>query len=349
MMKHPVVAVALSGGVDSLVTGFLLKQRFKQVFGIHFTTGYEHGQTDLSVLETRLGFKVHMVDLSESFEQEVVQYLVRTYLNGKTPNPCLICNQKIKFGKLLDHSLALGADYLATGHYGTVANRLSSPGKSIETPYIEKGADPLKDQSYFLSRVGSSRLDRVIFPLAGMIKTDVKAIARSNGLSPVQSGESQDICFIRDNAVSRFIIEKTGIKPEAGPIVDTDGNVLGTHTGLHQFTVGQRRGINCPASAPYYVKTIDINNNRLVVCFKEHLSANKMIVDDMVWHTDPGLISKEKVTTKIRYSHKGAVSAVTPDGQKAVVIFDSPQHAVTPGQGAVFYQENRVLGSGIIQ
>jgi tRNA-uridine 2-sulfurtransferase len=347
-MAPPVVAVALSGGVDSLVAGYLIKQAHKNVFGIHFITGFEKIPTDVNALERQLGFPVHTIDLSQVFGQEVVAYFMNTYLEGRTPNPCVICNQKIKFGALLDEARALGADALATGHYATIVNPLSFPDRNISTSWLEKGADPLKDQSYFLSMLSADQLEQILLPLAGFSKSQVKAVAKKNNLMPTTSGESQDICFVQETSFSQFIIDKKGILPKPGNIKDLTGKIVGTHKGLHAFTVGQRRGIDCPASEPYYVRQIDLAANTLVVCFKQDLAASKMQVDEIVWNY---FESKEIVTmtTKIRYSHKGAPSQLKRNGASGQVIFDAPQLAVTPGQTAVFYQGNRVLGAGIIQ
>ncbi|MFH2058065.1 MAG: tRNA 2-thiouridine(34) synthase MnmA [Pseudomonadota bacterium] len=347
-MKHPVVAIALSGGVDSLVSGYLLKQKYKHIFGIHFITGYEREPTDLVKLEHQLGFDIHTIDLSFQFEKQVVQYIVKTYLLGKTPNPCLICNREIKFGELLNYARAMGADYLATGHYATIVNPVSFPDQNILHNYLEKGKDQIKDQSYFLSLLTEQQLEHIIFPLAGMIKQDVKALAKSVGISPIQPSESQDICFIHDNNLAQFILQKEQIQPEPGPIIDIQGKIVGRHNGLHQFTIGQRRGINCPSTEPYYVQKIDMAANQLVVCFKKDLSTQIMMVDKINWNSSlSGTI--DNITTKIRYAHKGALSTLTLDKNFGRVIFNQPQNAVTPGQGAVFYKENRVLGAGIIQ
>ncbi|MBU1340288.1 MAG: tRNA 2-thiouridine(34) synthase MnmA [Proteobacteria bacterium] len=347
-MKHPVVAVALSGGVDSLVSGYLLKQKFKHVFGIHFTTGYEKEPASVELLEKQLGFPVTIVDLSKTFEKKVVHYFIQTYLEGKTPNPCIICNKEIKFGELLQHALNMGADFLATGHYATIVNPLSSPDKTICQCYLEKGSDPLKDQSYFLSLLSCDQLEKIIFPLAGMTKKEVKKLAESNRIAPTHPSESQDICFIQDNNFSRFIIDKQGLLPKHGNIIDMDGRILGQHTGLHQFTVGQRRGINCPAGEPYYVKHIDIQNNVLRVCFKKDLSADKLTIAHINWNFSDQTVIPD-IITKIRYSHKGALSTLTLNGLEGQVVFDEPQNAITPGQAAVFYKDKRVLGAGIIQ
>lgn len=345
-MSPKVVAVALSGGVDSLISGFLLKQQYPEVFGIHFTTGYEPRPVDTDFLESQLGFPVHTLDLTREFRLNVVDYFIRSYMSGQTPNPCLVCNQKIKFGVLLDRALALGADALATGHYATIINGITRPESAGS--WLEKGADPKKDQSYFLSMLSSRQLSRLIFPLASARKEEVRQIARTRNLVPAVPSESQDICFIHDKNFSDFIIRDQGLKPRGGPIVDTAGKVVGKHKGLHTFTIGQRRGINVPAAKPYYVQCIDMAANTLRVCFKEDLARSELTVDQMNWNY-PETASITDVVTKIRYSHQGAPSDLCLEDGRGTVTFHSPQNAVTPGQAAVFYRGSRVLGAGIIQ
>ncbi|MFA5906952.1 MAG: tRNA 2-thiouridine(34) synthase MnmA [Desulfobacula sp.] len=347
-MNNPVIAVALSGGVDSLVSGYLLKEKYKQVFGIHFLTGYEKEPVDSSLLEQQLGFPVTCIDLSRLFEEKVISYFIETYIEGKTPNPCIVCNKDIKFGELLTQAQKMGADYLATGHYATVYNGFSFPEKIINQAYLGKAFDALKDQSYFLSMLNSRQLEKIIFPLAGMKKEKVKAFAKTKNIRPIQPSESQDICFIHDNDLSKFIQEKNKIKFEQGNIVDMDGKTVGQHNGLHQFTIGQRKGINSPASEAYYVKRIDIKNNILEVCFKKDLSTKSFHVGEINWNDADREIIPD-IITKIRYSHKGAFSTLKRKGSLGEVIFHEPQNAVTPGQAAVFYKEARVLGAGIIQ
>jgi tRNA-uridine 2-sulfurtransferase len=347
-MKNPIVAIALSGGVDSLVSGYLLKQKYKHVFGIHFTTGYENKTTDLGSLEKQLGFPITRIDLSQVFEKKVVQYFVSTYFKGKTPNPCIICNKEIKFGELLKTARDMGADFLATGHYANIVNPISFQDKKISCSYLEKGADPLKDQSYFLSLLSGDQLEKIIFPLARMTKTDVKQLARSKNLAPSFPSESQDICFIHDNNFSNFILQKKRIRPQPGKILDMNKKIVGRHKGLHKFTIGQRRGIDCPAKEPYYVKKIDVKNNILEVCFKRDLSQKTLKIAQINWNYS-NLNNITNIMTKIRYSHKGALSTLSLNGSYGVVVFEEPQNAITPGQAAVFYKDKRVLGAGIIQ
>jgi tRNA-uridine 2-sulfurtransferase len=347
-MKEPVIAVALSGGVDSLVTGFLLQQRYAHVFGLHFTTGYETAPKQINLIKDQLKMDIITLDLSTSFEQEVVTYFVSTYTQGKTPNPCMVCNQKIKFGVLLNQAIKLGADYLATGHYATIINALTRPDQKNFHAWLEKGADTKKDQSYFLARLSRQQLSKIICPLAQFSKDKVKDLAVRHHLAPISAKESQDICFIHGSDFSKFITDKSSMTPRKGPVVDGSCRQVGTHNGIFGFTIGQRRGINCPASAPYYVQKIDPLTNTLHVCFKQDLAQTAMEVENIVWNNE-NTDDIQKVTTKIRYQHKAAPSMLQRRGSAGKVIFKEPQYAVTPGQTAVFYKKNKVLGSGIIQ
>ncbi len=347
-MDEPTVAVALSGGIDSLVTGFLIQRKYQNVFGIHFTTGYETVSIDTNYLSSQLGFKVHTVDLRKAFENEVVNYFVSTYMAGQTPNPCLVCNWKIKFGVLMECAMALGATALATGHYARVVNPLSCPDRYIPAPWLEKGKAAGKDQSYFLALLSSSQLDRLIFPLGGLEKSEVRQIAADHHLMPSIPSESQDICFIHEKRCSDFIASKTGMHSRPGKVIDMNGKEVGTHNGLHSFTIGQRRGINIPAQAPYYVRRIHMADNTLEVCFKKDLAQDRLTVGNIIWNY-PEDKDIPNMTTKIRYAHKGAASTLIHQGDRGEVIFETAQNAVTPGQAAVFYCQDRVLGAGIIQ
>ncbi len=347
-MPEPVVAVALSGGVDSLVSGILVKKRFSKVFGIHFTTGFESGPLNTRELERQLGFNIHTVDLSDAFQRCVVKYMVDTYLDGRTPNPCLICNRDIKFGALFTHAMRLGATILATGHYACVRNAVT-PGPANDTgPSLYTGHDALKDQTYFLSLVPPALLDQLYFPLCTMTKQDVRKFASANNLTPLHTKESQDICFLGSDSPARFIARSRSLPSEPGPIVNADQQVVGTHQGLYRYTIGQRRGINCPASRPYYVRQIDIPSNRLVVCHKEDLAQDRFEVNELVWN-GPDNSRIPNVQVRIRYNHPGTPASLVRKDNIGVVTLKHPQNAVTPGQAAVFYDKDQLIGAGIIQ
>ena len=340
------IAIAISGGVDSLVAASLLKEQGQDVFAIHFLSGYENsgGAADLAIetLGRRLNISVFVVDLTSAFQKKVVDYFTTGYRKGETPNPCLVCNPGVKFGALLKEAQQRGANRLATGHYARVEQDRSGRYR------LRKGVDGKKDQSYFLSRLTQDQLARACFPLGSWTKERVRAYADQNGLVPVTHSESQDVCFIRDTTYAEFIEKRAGIVPQPGDIVDTTGRRVGTHSGLHRYTVGQRRGINVPAGSAYYVIRIDPRHNRLVVGFKDERYTSICRVRDINWIAGkPG--APLAAETRIRYRHQAAASIVTPFGQDgAEVRFEQPQSSVTPGQGAVFYRGDEVLGGGWI-
>lgn len=351
----PITAIALSGGVDSLVAASLLKAQGHEVIGVHFFTGYETGaalpapaaaresaETLAADLSAQLALPVEIVDCTREFKRCVVDYFTRSYAAGQTPNPCLACNPAIKFGVLLQYARERGASHLATGHYARVLADSSGGFKLL------KGLDPLKEQSYFLARLTSEQLAQACFPLGAMTKNDVLRLARVNGLVPIRGGESQDVCFIREGSYAGFLAAQRGFSSRPGDIVDTRGKVLGTHRGLHRFTLGQRRGINCPAPEPFYVVRIERRRNRLVVGTKSDLFTGSCRVEAINWIAPPPLATL-RAHTRVRYRHRGAAATLTPlDAGSAAVAFDTPQSAVTPGQGAVFYADEEVLGGGWI-
>ena len=342
------MAVAVSGGVDSLAAAFLLKSGYTDIFGIHFITGYEKPeivtspQQAIAHISRQLGIPVKTVDLKNHFQQLVVDYFTKTYGEGKTPNPCMVCNAAIKFGVLMDTARKLGADKLATGHYAGVTVDESGAGR------LFRGADPVKDQSYFLAMLTSAQLAGAAFPLSGMTKSEVKALAAANNLTPVVTDESQDICFIRGTGYARFLEKQPGFSLAPGHIVDIDGNQLGHHNGLHHFTVGQRRGINIPAARPYYVIRLVPATNTLVVGEKSDLTVSQCRVSSINWLT--GLpAEKQTVLVQVRYRHQAVPAFLIPEGADSCLLeFHQPQQAVTPGQGAVFYKDSEVLGGGWI-
>jgi tRNA-specific 2-thiouridylase len=345
-------AIAISGGIDSLVSAYLLKEEGCEVTGIHFLTGYEEfgkepgskaetTRRKISFLAGQLDIRIEILDCSREFKTKVVDYFTHAYKSGKTPNPCLVCNPSIKFGTVLDFALKLGAASLATGHY---AGKIKDKDGLF---HLVKGADTKKDQSYFLSFLTQAQLSRAIFPLSRFTKQEVIKLAGEKGLRPVES-ESQDICFIKETSYGRFLSQETGFIPESGDVIDISGKRIGSHMGIHLFTVGQRRGINCPAAEPYYVISTNAEKNLVVVGSKNDLLRDRCRVTGINWILKEQ-ISPIEVHTRIRYRNKAVISTLIPEGRHtATVIFKSPQQAVTPGQGAVFYLDNEVLGGGFI-
>jgi tRNA-specific 2-thiouridylase len=349
----PTTAVAISGGVDSMMTAYLLKQQGHRVNGIHFITGFETAsaytrgpETDRThrVLEIgeQLGIPVEIVDIREEFREKIVGYFCRAYHKGRTPNPCMHCNPSIKFGTILAHAQKMGAQKLATGHYARIK-------KDPDGHYhLLKGLDPKKDQSYFLARLTRQQLADACFPLGERKKSEIKQLAAQKGLHPVTPAESQDVCFIKEEGYAEFLTRQAGFDPRPGLIENVNGQVIGEHRGLHLFTIGQRRGINCPAAEPYYVVRLDAERNRLIVGSKKDLLAGQCRVTDINWIGQEPTAPME-IRTRVRYRTKEVASTVIPqENHTALVQFKTPQSAVTPGQGAVFYRGDEVVGGGWI-
>jgi tRNA-specific 2-thiouridylase len=334
-------AVALSGGVDSLVAAFRLREAGHRLIALHFTTGFETAAPEtVRALAGELGLPLHEIDLAASFRRAVVDDFVETYRRGRTPNPCMACNPRIKFGLLLDQARRLGAGRLATGHYARVARDGDGRVRLL------RGADRAKDQSYFLARVPPDRLAAAVFPLGKLTKDEVRRRAAAAGFSGGVRSESQDICFVRESYADFLAAE--GVASRPGEIVTVTGDVIGRHPGLHRFTVGQRRGIGVPGPEPYFVVRLAAETNQLVVGAKADLAADGCRVADVNWIAPPpdGPVAAR---VRVRHRHRAAPARIfpAPDGG-AEVRFDAPQSAVTPGQGAVFFRGDDVLGGGII-
>ena len=358
-------AIAISGGVDSLVAAYLLKEKGDEVFGIHFITGFEslpdassvnspdshekaisaitgHAIGKISKIARQLDINIEVLDCSKDFKAKVVDYFSQTYLAGKTPNPCLVCNPSIKFGTVLGLARKMGASSLATGHYA--ANIIDNKGRY----HLIKGVDTEKDQSYFLAFLSQKQLSRAVFPLSELTKKEVMKLAEEKRLNPFINKESQDICFVKDKNYVEFLKRETAIKSRSGVIVNRNGEILGSHKGIHNFTIGQRRGINCPAAEPYYILGIDAGKNTVVAGSKEELLTSECHVININWVAEKYL-SPVKVHTRIRYRSQEVSSTLFPGADNTATIrFDTPQSAVTPGQGAIFYLGNEILGGGFI-
>jgi len=357
-------AVLLSGGVDSLVTAGILKNQGMPLVGIHFYTGYERAQANCSdygqrpdaqgytardtalqkagLLQQQLNIPIEILDVSQAFQSRVIDYFIQSYQAGQTPNPCMICNPLIKFGVCLSLARKMGAFHLATGHYAQIRQDHQS------RYHLFRGKDENKDQSYFLARMNQYMLKRVLFPLGSYAKSETLSLARQLGLTPITPLESQDVCFIPDSSYSEFLEKQPGFKPAEGPIETVDGDVIGRHQGLHRYNIGQRRGIHIPAAQPNYALRMNAAHNRLVVGPKQTVLKDTCIVLDIQWINDPPP-QNTHVDTRIRYRHRAATSQLTLlNEDQAQVHFETPQSAVTPGQAAVFYHKDEVLGGGWI-
>jgi tRNA-specific 2-thiouridylase len=350
--KNKKIAVAMSGGVDSTLAAAQLQAEGSEVVGLWMqTVGEGTPETNPSFREASaaaaaLGIPLTAVDLRVPFQTEIIKYFLGEYLAGRTPNPCCLCNPRIKFGLLMERALASGADLFATGHYA----RVLWDGEQGRFALL-RGLDKKKDQSYFLWGLSQEQLARCCFPNGELTKAEVRKMARQRGLPVSERGESQDICFLPDGDYRAFLTEALPEKSAAeGPIVDMAGSFLGRHKGVFGFTIGQRQGIGVPATRPYYVLRIDPTANRVVVGPKEELLAAGLKAHGMHWISIPSPQAGLKALGQIRYRHVAAPCEVTPRTETEVVVrFDEPQEAITPGQALVLYQEDRVLGGGWIK
>jgi tRNA-specific 2-thiouridylase len=332
------VAVAMSGGVDSSVAAALLKQAGDDVFGIHMRLWPDRAQTILELERTCriLDIPFYQLDLEKEFQSIVVDYFCREYGLGRTPNPCISCNQQIKFGSLLERALDMGADFLATGHYAKIE-------KSADGYHLLKATDRSKDQSYFLYTLGQSQLERLLFPLGGLSKQKVRKLADELGLPVSNRRDSQDTCFIPGNDYRSFVSGR--IPLEEGEIVDITGKVLGRHSGLANYTVGQRHGLGL--SQRLYVLRLDAENNRLVVGPRDQLLSSRLTANSLSWVSGEAAESAT-ITAKVRYKAPEVAARLKSVAGRAEVRFLKPQSAVAPGQSVVFYQGDEVLGGGVI-
>jgi len=347
--KNKKVIVGMSGGVDSSVTALVLKQDGYDVIGItmqflsdRFLTeaaGTAHYEDAASVAR-KLGIPHETVDLSRQFQDTIIDDFCNEYLNGRTPNPCVRCNRLMKFSFLLKRMKELGAGYIATGHYARVVR----DDESCRW-YIKKAADRKKDQSYFLYMLTQDILKHATFPLGEFTKDEVRRIAKESNLSVHRKDESQEICFIEGKDYRPLL--KGCSKP--GPLVDREGNVLGTHTGIADYTLGQRKGLGISVGKPLYVVEMDKKKNTIVVGEKSEAYQNELVCGDVNWISPPPS-GPLKTTAKIRSLHRGAEATLYPIGDGRVMLrFSDLQWAITPGQSAVFYDADMVLGGGTIE
>jgi len=345
------VVVAMSGGVDSSAAAALLVEQGHEVLGITLRVWSYEGAArcgsccspedidDARAVATKLGIPYYVADAEELFRHRVVQPFVQSYLDGKTPVPCVACNRDVKFDFLLARARALGAR-LATGHYA----RIERTGGTFR---LLRAADPAKDQSYFLFTLGQEALAQLEFPVGGLSKSEVRAVAQRHGLPTSEKPESMEICFVPDGDYAGFVERIAGPQP-GGRVVDGRGQVLARHGGVHRFTVGQRRGLGVSSPEPLYVQRIDAGAGAVVVGPSSGLERSEFTVLQPTWVRETPL-PEEPVHVRIRHRHAGTAARVVPAGGARVTVrTDEPVRAVTPGQAAVFYRGDEVLGGGWI-
>jgi tRNA-specific 2-thiouridylase len=299
----------------------------------------------------QIGIPHYVVNLRRAFEDEVVDYFVEEYLKGRTPNPCVRCNDRIKFSLLLRKAEELKAKALATGHYARIEWDRSEKEKKSRRYLLLRGSDRNKDQSYFLFSLTQEQMGKIFFPLGEKSKAEVRQQALKRGLRVAQKSESQEICFVPDDDYRRFVETRKGREiSKPGEIINRQGKVLGFHRGLYSYTIGQRRGLGIAAPHPYYVLALDTEGNRVVAGVKEELGADGLVAAGVNWISFRQLEGQVEALVQIRYRHRGVQAVLSPlEGGKVRVEFRTPQRSVTPGQAAVFYQNEEVLGGGWIE
>jgi tRNA-uridine 2-sulfurtransferase len=372
------VLLGMSGGVDSSVAGYLLREQGYDVVGVTMKVWPQdcisraedkccgpQAVADARGVAHSLGFPHYVVDEADQFERLVIDYFSSEYQAGRTPNPCVMCNEKLKFGNLWNKAEALGCDYIATGHYAIIEHHQSA-GAARTRAVLRKGMDPRKDQSYFMFSLRQAQLRRALTPLGGMSKPAIREIARSLGLKVADKADSQEICFVPGNDYKAFLRSHLGEEDfHPGGIYDLEGNFLGEHGGIEMFTIGQRKGLPGGSAQPRYVVDLDPQTNRVLVGSAEDLVSDDFEIDRVNWIADvEAAVSSRRssnyaredthpctfeATVKIRYSHPGTRATVsTLENGRARVQLHEPQKAVTPGQAAVIYDGDIVVGGGWI-
>lgn len=346
------VVVAMSGGVDSSVAAAMMKKNGYDVIGLTMQLGATDSRccSDQDVQDARrvaafLSIPHYVVSFREAFRREVIEYFIEEYERGRTPNPCAVCNPKIKFGLLLKKACSLGADLMVTGHYARVKRDPVS-----NRWLLKKGRERGKDQSYFLGRLTQDQLSHTQFPVGNYPKEKIRQLAEKTGLPVARKTESQEVCFVPDAGVAEFITGEREKPFQPGHIVRSDGTVLGEHPGIIGYTIGQRKGLGIAVGKPVYITRIDAANNTVTVGDDCDLYHESFLAAKPHWIAIPRLDESMEVRTRIRYKHRPALSTIEPlkDG-RIRVHFRTPQRAITPGQLAVFYQQDIVIGSAWIE
>jgi len=355
--KKTRVIVGMSGGVDSSAAAALLLEQGYDVVGITLKLWPQdcvsraedkccgpQAVTDARSVCHKLGIPYYLIDEAEDFQKQVINYFAEEYKAGRTPNPCVMCNEKLKFGTLIHRAQQLGGDYIATGHFA----RLEKSADGQRT-LLKKGCDSRKDQSYFLFSLRQDQLSRAMFPLGEKTKQDTRDVARECNLKTSDKEESMEICFVPDKDYGKFLSTAKLVQKHRGEIINLQGQVLGQHDGIEFFTIGQRKGLGISSPKPLYVIELDPTNNRVIVGDESALDRDEFTVDRCNWIPFEKPPDEIEVSAKIRYNHPGTLATVTqlPNGG-AKVKLHTPQRAITPGQACVFYDGDLVVGGGWI-
>ena len=352
------VVVGMSGGVDSSVAAYLLKQQGYEVIGVTMQIWQDAeriveeengGCCGLSAVEdarrvaAQLEIPYYVMNFKDSFQKNVVDYFVEEYLNGRTPNPCIACNRYVKWESLLQRSLSIGADYIATGHYARI---VKLPNGRYT---LRRSATLAKDQTYALYNLTQEQLQRTLMPVGEYSKEEIRKIAEDIQLQVANKPDSQDICFVPDGDYAGFIEKTAGKQVQKGNFVTVDGTVLGEHKGIIHYTVGQRKGLGLALGYPAFVLEIRPETNEVVIGTHEESMAKSLRAGNLNFMSIEDLAEPQRVFTKIRYNHRGVWATIEKTGEDEILcIFEEPQRAVTPGQAVVFYDGEYVLGGGTI-
>jgi tRNA-specific 2-thiouridylase len=366
------VLLGMSGGVDSSVAGYLLREQGYDVVGVTMKVWPQdcisraedkccgpQAVADARSVAHSLGIPHYVVDEAEQFERTVIDYFASEYQAGRTPNPCVMCNEKLKFGNLWGKAQALGCDYIATGHYAIIEHVAATPssqgkergeGAASTCAVLRKGVDPRKDQSYFLFSLKQPQLRRALTPVGTMRKPQIREIARSLELKTADKIDSQEICFVPGNDYKAFLRSHLGENEfHHGEIYDVDGNFVGEHDGIELFTIGQRKGLPGGSTRPRYVVDLDPESNRVIVGDADDLICDEFEIDRVNWIAPERPHGDVDLTVKIRYNHTGTAATLTAlENDRAHIRLHEPQRAVTPGQAAVIYDGDIVIGGGWI-
>ena len=355
------VMLAMSGGIDSSVAAILLKKQGFDIVGVTYRVWDYISESCMSKetgccsvenifeakkLAENLGFEHHIVDFRNLFHQTIIADFINEYSTGRTPNPCVLCNSKIKWGELLKFANQHKCDFIATGHYAKIVYE-------SERYFLSKGKDTLKDQSYFLWKLSQENLSKTLFPLGNLDKHEVREIARENGYEKIsKKKESQEICFVPDDDYRRFLKENISNfeeKFKPGNFVSEQGKILGRHQGIPFYTIGQRKGLKIATGSPVYITRIDLATNNIILGNADELKKQKLSLKNINLMKYKKLTENFRAEVKIRYRNSGNFGTLNQTENGIDILFDTPVSAITPGQSAVFYEGNHLIGGGIIE